>query len=59
MMMVKLQTRMRDTGDEDKKDVEDRSGYQKSGVRLPRLGWKATFWLYYKPDRDLYLLYQS
>jgi hypothetical protein len=27
-------------GDEDENDVEDMSGYEKSGVRLAWLGWK-------------------
>jgi len=33
-MMVELWTRNREMGDEDEKDVEDMSGYEKSGVRL-------------------------
>jgi hypothetical protein len=28
-------------GDDDKNDVEDTSGYDKSGVQLARLGWEA------------------
>ena len=27
-------------GDEDENDVEDTSGYEKSGVGLARLGWE-------------------
>jgi len=33
-MMVELWTRKREMGDEDENDVEDTSGYEKSGVRL-------------------------
>ena len=35
--MVELSTRKRDA-DEDENDVGDRSGYEKSGVQLARLG---------------------
>jgi len=37
-MMVELWTRKREMGDEDENDMEDRSGYEKSGVRLAWLG---------------------
>jgi len=33
-MMVELWTRKREMGDEDENDMEDTSGYEKSGVRL-------------------------
>jgi hypothetical protein len=32
-MTVELWTRKREMGDEDEKDMEDTSGYEKSGVR--------------------------
>jgi len=38
-MMVELWTRKREMGDEDENDMEDTSGYEKSGVRLAWLGW--------------------
>jgi hypothetical protein len=34
-MMVELWTRKRELWEEDEKDVDDTSGYEKSGVRLP------------------------
>jgi len=37
-MMVELGTRKREMRDEDEQDVEDMSGYEKSGVRLAWLG---------------------
>jgi len=37
-MMVELWTRKREIGDEDENDVENTSSYEKSGVRLARLG---------------------
>ena len=37
-MMVELWTRKREMGDEDENGMEDMSGYDKSGVRLARLG---------------------
>jgi len=37
-MMVELWTRKREMRDEDEQDVEDMSGYEKSGVRLAWLG---------------------
>jgi len=37
-MMVELWTRKREMGDEDENNVEDRSGYEKSRVRLAWLG---------------------
>jgi len=37
-MMVELWRRKRDMGDEDGNDMEDTSGYEKSEVRLARLG---------------------
>jgi hypothetical protein len=37
-MMVELWTRMREMGDEDDNNMEDTSGYEKSGVRLACLG---------------------
>jgi hypothetical protein len=33
-MMVELWTRKTEMGDEDENDMEDTSGYEKSGVRL-------------------------
>jgi len=33
-IMVELWTRKREMGDEDEYDMEDMSGYEKSGVRL-------------------------
>jgi len=33
-MMVELWTRKRETGDKDENDMEDTSGYEKSGVQL-------------------------
>jgi hypothetical protein len=33
-MMVELWTRMREMRDEDENDMENASGYEKSGVRL-------------------------
>jgi len=37
-MMVELWTRKREMGDENENDMEDTSGPEKSGVRLPWLG---------------------
>jgi len=37
-MMVELWTRKREIGDADENDMEDTSGYEKSGVRLAGLG---------------------
>jgi len=37
-MMVELWTRKKEMGDEDDSDMEDFSGYEKSGVRLASLG---------------------
>jgi hypothetical protein len=37
-MMVELWTRKREMGDEDENNMEDMSGYEKSGVRLAWLG---------------------
>jgi len=39
-MMVELRTRKTAMGDEDENDMEDTSGYEKSGVRLGWLGWE-------------------
>jgi len=39
-MMVELWTGKREKGDEDENDMEDTSGYEKSGVGLARLGWE-------------------
>ena len=39
-MMVELWMRMEEMEDEDEKDVEDTSGYEKSGVPLATLGWE-------------------
>jgi len=39
-MMVEMWMRKREMGDEDENDVEDKSGYEKSGVRLAWLGWE-------------------
>jgi len=36
--MVELWTRKREMGDEDENDMENTSGYEKSGVRLTCLG---------------------
>jgi len=33
-MMVELWTRKREMGDEDENDLEDKSGYEESGVQL-------------------------
>jgi len=37
---VQMWMRKREMGDEDEDDVEDMSGYEKSGVRLAWLGWE-------------------
>ena len=37
-MMVELWTRKREMGNVDENDMEDTSGYEKSGARLARLG---------------------
>jgi hypothetical protein len=34
VLMLELWTRQREMGEDDEKDVEDTSGYEKSGVRL-------------------------
>jgi len=39
-MMVEMWARKRDMGDEDENDVEDTSGYDKSGVQLAWSGWE-------------------
>jgi len=39
-MMVEMWMRKREMGDEDENNVEDTSGYEKSGVRLAWLGWE-------------------
>jgi len=39
-MMVELWSRKREMGDEDENDMEDTSGYEKSGVKLAWLGWE-------------------
>jgi len=39
-MMVEMWMRKREMGDDNENDVEDTSGYKKSGVRLARLGWE-------------------
>jgi len=39
-MMVEMWMRKREMGDADENDVEDTSGYVKSGVRLTWLGWE-------------------
>jgi len=39
-MMVEMWMRKREMGDEDENDVEDTSGYDKSGVWLAWLGWE-------------------
>jgi len=38
--MVELWMRKREMGDEDENDMEDTSGYEKSGVRLAWVGWE-------------------
>jgi hypothetical protein len=38
-MMFELWTRKREVWDEDENDVEDTSGYEKSGVQHAWLGW--------------------
>jgi hypothetical protein len=40
VMMVEWSTRKREMGDVGGNNVEDRSGYEKSGVRLAGLGWE-------------------
>jgi len=37
-MMLELWMRKREMGDQDENDVEDKSGYEKSGVQLASLG---------------------
>jgi len=39
-MMVELWMRKREMRDEDENDVEDTSGYEKSGVQLALSGWE-------------------
>ena len=39
-MMTELWARMGEMGDEDKNDVEDTSGYEKSEQQLAGLWWK-------------------
>jgi len=39
-MMVEFSTRKREMGDEDENDIEDTSGYEKSGVQLAWLCWE-------------------
>ena len=39
-MMVEFWTRRREMGDENENDMEDTSGYKKSGARLGGLGWE-------------------
>jgi len=39
-MIVELWTRIREMEDEHENDMEDKSGYEKSAVRLARLGWE-------------------
>jgi len=39
-MMVELWTKEREMGDKDGNDVEDTSGYEKSGVRVTWWGWE-------------------
>jgi hypothetical protein len=39
-MMVELCTRKREMGDENENDVEDMSGYEKSGALLTCVGWE-------------------
>jgi len=40
-VMVEFWTRKREMGDEYEHDVEDTSGYRKSGVRLAWMGWEG------------------
>jgi len=42
-------------GDEDENDVEDTSGYSKSGVRLAKTSYRGN----YTPNRDSYLPYRG
>jgi len=44
-MMVELWTRKREIGDEDEKDMEDMSGYKRSGVRLAFQGSEDLVWV--------------
>ena len=39
-MMAELWTKKREMGDQHKNDVEDMSGYEKSGVQLVSSGWE-------------------
>ena len=39
-MMIELWTRKRDLRDEDENNVEDTSGYEKTGVQLAWVGWE-------------------
>jgi len=43
-MMVELWTRKREMEEEDENDVEDMSGYEKSGVHLPDWVGKVSYW---------------
>jgi len=45
-MMVELWTRKREMGDKDADDMEDTSGYEKSGLRLAWLGSEELILLY-------------
>jgi hypothetical protein len=57
--MVELWTRKREMGDENEKDVEDTSGYDKSGYDLPDWVRKTSYWCNYRPDRDSYLPFRG
>jgi hypothetical protein len=44
-MMIELWKRKREMGCEDANDVENTSGYKKSGVQLTRLGWEDLIYM--------------
>jgi hypothetical protein len=58
-MMVELWMRKREMGDENENNVEDTSGYEKSGYDLPDLVGKPLSRCNYTPDLDWYLPYQG
>ena len=58
-MMVELWTRKREMEEEDENDVEDMSGYEKSGVHLPDWVGKVSCWCIDTPHRDSYLPYRG
>jgi len=46
-------------GDNDGKDVENSSGYEKSWVRLPDQFGRTSYWCNYTADWDSYLPYKG